>query len=121
MTSSLPDRVPLYRARIAVCLLFGLYGVILGTWTARIPAIKEGLRLSDGALSLGLLAFAAGAIIGMQAAGRLVDRYGTGRLLLPVVLADGALLVSPRSRLTWRSWPAACWPSAPRTGCSTSP
>ncbi|MEU7820147.1 MFS transporter [Catellatospora sp. NPDC049133] len=95
MTSSPLDRVPLHRARVAVCLLFGLYGVILGTWTARIPAIKHGLRLTDGALSLGLLAFAAGAIIGMQAAGRLVDRHGTARLLLPVVLADGVLLVSP--------------------------
>ncbi|WP_144120304.1 MFS transporter [Catellatospora sichuanensis] len=95
MTSLLHDHVPPHRARLAVCLLFGLYGVILGTWTARIPAIKQGLALSDGALSLGLLAFAAGAIIGMQAAGRLVDRYGTGRLLLPVVLADGLLLVSP--------------------------
>ncbi|BCJ72580.1 MFS transporter [Catellatospora sp. IY07-71] len=95
MTS--PSTVPLAvrRGRVAVCLLFGLYGVILGTWTARIPAIKQGLGLSDGQLSLGLLAFAAGAIIGMQAAGRLVDRYGTGRLLLPVALADGVLLVSP--------------------------
>ncbi|MEU8078615.1 MFS transporter [Catellatospora citrea] len=95
MTSSPHDRVRLRRARLTVGLLFGLYGVILGTWTARIPAIKQGLALTDGALSLGLLAFAAGAIIGMQAAGRLVDRYGAGRLLLPVVLADGLLLASP--------------------------
>ncbi|MEV0458594.1 MFS transporter [Catellatospora methionotrophica] len=95
MTSSPHDHVPPRRARLAVCLLFGLYGVILGTWTTRIPAIKQDLSLTDGALSLGLLAFAAGAIIGMQAAGRLVDRYGTYRLLLPVALADGLLLVSP--------------------------
>ncbi|GAA2363087.1 MFS transporter [Catellatospora methionotrophica] len=95
MTSSPHDHVLPRRARLAVCLLFGLYGVILGTWTTRIPAIKQDLSLTDGALSLGLLAFAAGAIIGMQAAGRLVDRYGTYRLLLPVALADGLLLVSP--------------------------
>lgn len=95
MTSLLLDRNALRRGRLAVTLLFLSYGVILGTWTARIPAIKQQLGLSDGALSLGLLAFAAGAITGMQAAGRLIDRYGTGPLLLPVALADGLLLVSP--------------------------
>jgi len=95
MTSPLPDRAALRRGRLAICLLFLSYGVILGTWTARIPAVKQGLGLSDGALSVGLLAFAAGAITGMQAAGRLVDRYGSGRMLLTVTLADAVLLLSP--------------------------
>ncbi|MEV4411071.1 MFS transporter [Catellatospora sp. NPDC049609] len=95
MTSPVSDPTAPRRDRLAVSLLFLLYGVILGTWTARIPAVKQGLGLTDGELSLGLLAFAAGAILGMQAAGRLVDRFGTGRLLLPVALADGLLLVSP--------------------------
>ncbi|WP_254549941.1 MFS transporter [Catellatospora tritici] len=97
MPTAPSDRDPgtLRRARIAVSLQFALYGTILGTWTARIPAIKQHLELTDGQLSVGLLAFAAGAIIGMQAAGRLVDRLGSARLLLPIVLADGLLLVSP--------------------------
>jgi predicted MFS family arabinose efflux permease len=76
-------------------LLFLLYGTILGTWTARIPAVKHRLALTDGQLSLALLAFAAGAIAGMQASGRLVDRYGSTKVMIPAVLADGVLLVGP--------------------------
>ncbi len=85
----------LTRARVSVSAIFLLYGVILGTWTARIPTVKAHLRLSDGRLSVALLAFAAGAIIGMQVAGRLVDRLGSSTVMTPAVLADGALLVSP--------------------------
>jgi predicted MFS family arabinose efflux permease len=85
----------LRQGRVAVALLFLLYGVILGTWTARIPAIKHGLGLGDGALSIGLLAFAAGAIAGMQASGRLVDRYASGKVMVPAVFADAVLLNLP--------------------------
>lgn len=85
----------LRRARVAAGLLFLLYGTTLGTWTARIPAIKHGLGLTDGQLSIALLAFAAGAITGMQAIGRLVDRYGSTRLMIPAAAADGLLLVLP--------------------------
>jgi predicted MFS family arabinose efflux permease len=84
-----------HRARIAVALLFLAYGAIIGTWTARIPAIKHSLGLSDGQLSIALLAFAAGAITGMQAVGRLVDRYGSAKTMIPAALADGVLLVPP--------------------------
>jgi predicted MFS family arabinose efflux permease len=93
MSTSRPP--PLRRARVAAALLFLLYGTVLGTWTARIPAIKHGLRLSDGELSIALLAFAAGAITGMQAIGRLVDRYGSTRLMIPAAVADGLALILP--------------------------
>jgi predicted MFS family arabinose efflux permease len=83
------------RGRVAASLLFLVYGTILGTWTARIPAVKQRLGLSDGQLSIGLLAFAAGAIVGMQAAGPLVDRLRSGRVMIPAAAADGALLVLP--------------------------
>ena len=76
-------------------LLFLLYGTILGTWTARIPAVKQHLGLGDGQPSIGLLAFAAGAIAGMQAAGPLVDRLRSRRVMIPAAIADAALLVLP--------------------------
>jgi predicted MFS family arabinose efflux permease len=85
----------LRRARAAVIVLFLLYGVILGTWTSRIPAVKHRLGLSDTALSVGLLAFAAGAIVGMQVSGRLVDRFGSRTVMVPAVLLDALLLVTP--------------------------
>lgn len=85
----------LRRGRVAVSLLFLLYGVILGAWTSRIPAVKQGIGASDGELSFALLAFAVGAIIGMQSVGRLVDRFGPARVMLPVALVDGGMLLGP--------------------------
>ncbi|MFF5234716.1 MFS transporter [Dactylosporangium sp. NPDC000521] len=85
----------LVRARVATALLFLLFGVTLGVWTARIPAIKRDLALGDGALAVALLAFAAGAITGMQATGRLVDRFGSRRVMLPVAFAEGLVLIPP--------------------------
>ncbi|GAA5058950.1 putative MFS family arabinose efflux permease [Thermocatellispora tengchongensis] len=83
------------RARVATCLLFLLSGLAIGTWTSRIPAIKDALGLTDGLLSVGLLGIAAGAIAGMQAVGRLVDRHGSRRVMIPAALAQGAVLVLP--------------------------
>ncbi|AQZ63957.1 Membrane protein mosC [[Actinomadura] parvosata subsp. kistnae] len=80
---------------MAVYLLFFLSGTAIGTWTARIPAIKERLALSDGRLSIALLAVAAGAVIGMTVVGRLVDRYGSSRAVVPAALAQGVVLVPP--------------------------
>ncbi|GAA1286077.1 MFS transporter [Planotetraspora silvatica] len=88
-------RPSLRRARLAVFGLFLLAGMAIGTWTARIPAIKEDLALSDGRLSLALLGVAAGAITGMLIIGRLVDRYGSDRVMIPAAIAQGAALVLP--------------------------
>jgi predicted MFS family arabinose efflux permease len=85
----------LRRGRVAVYLLFLVGGTAIGTWTARIPAIKHGLGLTDGQLSLGLLGLAAGAITGMQVVGRLVDRYGSARVMVPAALVEGAVLIPP--------------------------
>lgn len=92
---SVAERAALKRGRIAVSLLFLAFGAIIGAWTARIPAVKHDLGLSDGLLSIGLLAFAAGAISGMQVVGRLVERYGSGRVMIPMAFADGLLLILP--------------------------
>ncbi|GAA4959599.1 MFS transporter [Actinoplanes utahensis] len=83
------------RGRIATSLVFAVFGAVLGVWTARIPAVKEGLALSDGRLSVALLAFAAGCITGMALIGRLTDRFGSSRVLVPAALLEGLLLVPP--------------------------
>ncbi|MFF5114369.1 MFS transporter [Streptosporangium sp. NPDC000509] len=89
------DRAALLRGRVAVYLLFLLSGMSIGTWTARIPSIKQGLGLSEGELSLGLLGIAAGAIAGMQVVGRLVDRYGSVKVMLPMAFAQALVLILP--------------------------
>jgi MFS family permease len=85
----------LRRRRVACSLLFLTYGTVLGAWTSRIPAVRHGLGLSDRSLSVALLAFAAGAIAGMQSAGKLVDRHGSRRVMIPAAGVDALLLVSP--------------------------
>jgi predicted MFS family arabinose efflux permease len=94
MTGADRGRV-LVRGRVATSLLFLLFGVALGTWTARIPAVKDRLHLSDGQLSLALLAFAAGAIIGMALLGRAVDRVGSTAVMVPAAAGECVLLVPP--------------------------
>lgn len=69
--------------------------MVIGTWSARIPAIKRGLDLTDGQLSIALLGFAAGAILGMQVVGHLVDRYGSARVMIPAAVAEGLVLITP--------------------------
>jgi fucose permease len=83
------------RGRVATSLLFLLFGVALGAWTARIPAVKSGLALTDGRLSIALLAFAAGCIIGMAVLGRLTDRFGARQVMLPMAFGEGLLLIPP--------------------------
>lgn len=91
----------LRRGRVATSLLFLLFGAALGAWTARIPAVKSRLQLSDGRLSVALLSFAAGCIIGMALLGRLTDRYGPRRVMIPMAFGEGVLLIPPAYAPTW--------------------
>lgn len=81
------------RARIAVCFFFALLGVVSGVWAARIPTVKQSLQLSDGQLSLALLAVAVGLVTGMQFAGRVTDRLGSARVVVPAGVACGLALI----------------------------
>jgi predicted MFS family arabinose efflux permease len=85
----------LWPARIACAAMFVVYGTVLGTWTARIPAVRASLHATDAGLGLALLAFAAGAMTGMQVAGRFVDRVGAARIVAWVAFADGVALLAP--------------------------
>ncbi|GAA3819053.1 MFS transporter [Sphaerisporangium flaviroseum] len=95
MKALAPRDAALRRARLAVYVMFLIPGIAIGVWTARIPALKERLALSDGQLSLALLAIAAGALAGMQVVGYLVDRHGSGRVMIPLAVAQGAVLLPP--------------------------
>ncbi|MBB5826910.1 putative MFS family arabinose efflux permease [Micromonospora carbonacea subsp. aurantiaca] len=46
-------------------------------------------------MSVALLAFAAGCIVGMALLGRLTDRFGSTRVFIPSAILEGALLVLP--------------------------
>ncbi len=85
----------LRRARAALLVYFGIFGLIDGVWLARIPAVKQHLRLSDALLGIALLAAPAGLVVVAAFADRLIDRLGSARptaagavavTLLPIAL-----------------------------------
>ncbi|WP_326822713.1 MFS transporter [Streptosporangium sp. NBC_01756] len=82
-------------ARRAVSFFFILLGATSGAWAARIPAVKHDLHLSDGQLSYGLLAIAAGLVTGMRFAGRLTDRFGSARVVTPAAVATALAIIPP--------------------------
>jgi MFS family permease len=82
-------------ARAAVLVLFFLDGATLGSWVARIPAIKESLGLGEGALGMALFAMAVGALAAMLASGALVAQVGSRRATSASALLLCCLLPLP--------------------------
>jgi MFS family permease len=64
--------------RLATLGIFVANGMGIGCWAAAIPRVKADLALSDGTLSVALLAFAAGAIIAMPLMGLFSHRLRSG-------------------------------------------
>lgn len=73
---------------------FFLLGAATATWSARLPAIKASLHLSDGRLGLALFAVPAGAVLTLALSGRLVDGFGAVRVLRIAGLLVCAALVA---------------------------
>ncbi len=92
----------LRRARIAVFAHFFVLGAATATWSARLPAIKESLHLSDGRLGLVLFAVPAGSVLTLMMSGRIVDRFGAARVArIAGVLVAAALVtigLGPQTR-----------------------
>jgi MFS family permease len=65
------------RPRLAVSTLFLVNGAVLASWLPHIPAVKARLTSGDGQLGLVLLAMAAGAVVALPAAGRMVGQVGS--------------------------------------------
>ena len=83
-----------HRARVGAAACFLLTGFVFASFASRVPAIKEGLGISDGQLGLAFLGLNAGAILGLQLGGILVPRTGSRPALVVALLAfAGALLV----------------------------
>jgi MFS family permease len=80
-------------SRAAILGYFFILGVATATWAARLPAIKESLRLSDGRLGLALFAVPAGSVLTLALSGRIADRFGAVRVLrIAGVLTPAALI-----------------------------
>ncbi|WP_246278409.1 MFS transporter [Phytohabitans rumicis] len=82
-------------ARTAVALVFGLNGLSLASWFARVPAARDALGLTAGELGVLLLAISAGAVLSLPTAGAVAHRVGAARTVAgaAVVGAGGLALV----------------------------
>jgi MFS family permease len=86
-------------ARAAVTVVFGLSGLVFGSWASRIPAVRDRLDVSDGELGLVLGAMSLGAILAMPVAGLLSARLGSRRTtrgaLMLTALVAGVITAAP--------------------------
>jgi MFS family permease len=85
--------------RAATTAAFLASGLGIGAWAASIPVFKNALSLSNGALSLALLAFAIGAVLAMQLANLAANKFGTaGGTRIAMLLFAISLLLPPLAR-----------------------
>jgi MFS family permease len=77
-------------ARIALTAAFVANGIFFGTLAARVPAIKDRLGLSDGALGVALLFVAVGALCAFPLVGRLIATLGSRPVTRVALVFDAA-------------------------------
>lgn len=89
------DGPSVQRARVLLLGLFGLLGVAVSSWLARIPTIRDLLDLSTGDLGVILLVGSVGALLCVTFAGVIVTRFGsrTGIVASTAVFAVGYVLM----------------------------
>lgn len=84
MTTSSTQLLRLQRRQLiawrnAVFTVFTLSGLLLSTWTARIPGVRDGLGLDTASVGVMILGMSAGAVLGLIAAPPLLARVGARR------------------------------------------
>jgi len=89
-------------ARRAILTIFFANGVIVASWVAHVPLVKERFGLSESVLGLTLLAIAAGSVLSLAVAGAVIARLGSRLVTRATTLALCALLPS---LLLVRSYP----------------
>nr|MDT0657177.1 MFS transporter [Micromonospora sp. DSM 115978] len=91
-------------ARTGVAFVFGLNGLALASWFARVPAVRDGLGLTAGQLGLLLLAVSAGSLLALPTAGVVAHRFGAARTVAgATVLVAGGLAVVGTTVEAWAS------------------
>jgi MFS family permease len=92
-TSVLP--IAPWAERAANSVIFLCSGLGIGAWAASIALLQARHHLSDGALSLVLLGFAAGAVLSMPMTGMMAPRIGVARATRFAALAFALALLGP--------------------------
>lgn len=81
--------------RLSVTLVFFVDGLLVGSWAARVPAVKHETGVTSAQLGLALFALSLGALLAMPAAGWLCERIGSRSVVVGgLVTAAGALALA---------------------------
>ena len=83
------------RAAVALAGVFGLFGVLVGTWVSRIPAVKDGIGLDNRTLGLALLGWPLGSVCASVLIPGVLSRLGSRPVVVGGSLASAATLVLP--------------------------
>jgi MFS family permease len=83
------------QARAATAAIFFLNGFGFATWVSRIPAVRQALNLTEGALGTALLAIAVGALVAFPLAGRGSVIRGARAVTIATGLAYCVVLPGP--------------------------
>jgi len=76
-----PNDPALRRMRLALLMLFGLFGAFTTAWGGRAPSVREALGLSVGQLGTLIVAGSIGAVISVAISGVVVPMIGSRRAL----------------------------------------
>lgn len=94
LTIASPRRFSLHQFHtLALPGLFALFGMIMGSWAGRIPALREGLQIPHSALSMVLLCGGLGAVISYPLSSWMMTNLGGRKTMLVVGLALLAVLI----------------------------
>ncbi|MEM8512693.1 MFS family permease [Massilia sp. MP_M2] len=75
-------------------LVFALFGLIMGSWAGRIPALAAGVNVSHAALSMVLVCGGVGAVLSYPVSSFMMGRFGARKTILLAGLALLSVLVS---------------------------
>lgn len=87
--------VNVQRARFATFGFFALNGYVIGLWVVNIPEIRDRTGSSTEQLGYLILLLGGSALIGMQVAGRLTDRFSSGLVTQVACIAMSLSLIGP--------------------------
>jgi MFS family permease len=87
--------------RVAVSVIFFMYGLCFASWASRIPSIQENLALSESVLGAVLFALPTGLLISLLFSGWLITSLGSKKVvLLSTVLYSVILILIGVSKTT---------------------
>lgn len=88
------DTITKSRYRTAIFGYFFCQGICFASWASRIPTVKGALNLSEGQLGTMLLMLPLGQLFTMPLSGKVVTKFGSGRVIAIVSLIYAAILCS---------------------------